>query len=116
MDKYHSTNNDQYLLTHNLIGAETFQELKDLEAMAFAARAAEFVKSKHVLTSFTEEDFKGLHQHLFQDVYSFAGEYRDVDLAKGDTQFCKAAFLSSYAKTLFNQLLHEPEWPSLALP
>lgn len=38
MDKYQSHYNDQYLLEHNLIGATTIEELKELEALAFAAR------------------------------------------------------------------------------
>lgn len=112
MDKYQSHLNDQYLLDHNLIGATTMEELKELEALAFAARAAELATKEKKWNSFSEKDFKQLHFHLFQDVYSFAGKYRTVQISKGHTRFCQTEFLNSYAKDLFEKLTNEPLWSS----
>ncbi len=110
MDKYRSTDNDLFLLENNLFGVSSFEELRELEAMAFAARAAELVREKHILESFSEQSFQKLHFHLFQDVYHFAGEYRNVQIAKGNTRFCQAEYISSYAASLFDELNNEPVW------
>jgi len=32
--------------------------------------------------------YRGVHRHLFQDVYVWAGRYRTVRIAKGDAVFC----------------------------
>lgn len=41
-----------------------------------------------------------IHKHLFQDIYSWAGQLRTVDIAKGNTLFA----LSPTLKPLFNDL------------
>ncbi|SHN30035.1 Fic/DOC family protein [Gracilibacillus kekensis] len=113
MDKYKSTDNDQFLLKNNRFGVSSFEELRDLEAMAFAARATEIVREKQFWETFSEQAFKKLHFHLFQDVYHFAGEYRNVQLAKGNTRFCQAEYIASYAADLFEELTNEPVWRSI---
>ncbi|WP_058305986.1 Fic/DOC family protein [Gracilibacillus massiliensis] len=113
MDKYRSIDNDRYLLENNLFGVSSLEELRDLEAIAFAARAAELVSEKQFLETFSEQSFKKLHFHLFQDVYKFAGEYRNVQLTKGNTRFCQAEFVASYATSLFAELNDEPAWKSV---
>lgn len=48
-------------------------------------------------------DFKHLcliHQHIFQDIYSWAGEVRKVNIAKGN-MFCLTQYIQSYAQTIF---------------
>jgi len=44
---------------------------------------------------------------LFRDVYPFAGEFRDVQLMKGQTQFCQAEFIESNLQNLCLQLQNE---------
>ena len=65
------------------------------------------------MDSFTLQDFQNLHYYLFQDIYPFAGEFRDVQLMKGNTRFCQVQFLKDYAIDLFLQLNEEPFWNSL---
>ena len=48
----------------------------------------------------TTEGLKQIHQFLFQDVFDFAGEIRDVDLAKGNFRFAPAMYLSDILKTI----------------
>ncbi|MGE7914389.1 Fic family protein [Lysinibacillus xylanilyticus] len=60
------------------------------------------------IKSFHLQDFKNLHTHLFQDIYPFAGHFRDVQLMKGSTRFCQFQFINSYASDLFYQLNNEP--------
>ncbi|MFD2131745.1 hypothetical protein ACFSKI_11055 [Pseudogracilibacillus auburnensis] len=38
----------------------------------------ELEREQYSIDSFNEKSFKKLHYHLFQDIYSFAGQFRDV--------------------------------------
>ena len=44
-----------------------------------------------------------VHKHIFQDVYTWAGELRAVDIAKGNL-FCKVQFIEAVAKDIFLNL------------
>lgn len=47
---------------------------------------------------------KLLHQKLFKDIYSWAGEVRSVDISKGDTRFCATHRIEPEAEKLFHAL------------
>lgn len=113
MGKYNEQENDKYILESNLLGIKTMEELEEAEAFVFSLRAAELERKETIIDSFNEEQFKKLHYHLFQDIYPFAGQFRDVQLIKGSTRFCQAQFISTYSSDLFNQLKKEREWNSL---
>lgn len=38
---------------------------------------------------------RAIHRHLFQDVYEWAGELREVEIAKGGSQFMSRRFIGS---------------------
>lgn len=48
----------------------------------------------------TTEGLKQIHRYLFQDVFPFAGEIRDVDLSKGNFRFAPAMYLEDTLKTI----------------
>src|SRR5699024_10766700 len=56
------------------------------------------------------DNFKKIHEFLFQDVYPFAGEFRDVQLMKGQTRFCQDEFIESNLQKLCLQLQNEHNW------
>lgn len=113
MGKYNEQDNDGYLLKTNLLGIKTIEELKEAEAFAFSIRATELERQEYQLRSNTIDTLKGLHFHLFQDIYPFAGKFRDVQLMKGNTRFCQVQYLESYALDLFGKLIKEQTWRSL---
>lgn len=113
MGKYNEQNNDDYLLKNNLLGITSYEELEEAEAFVFSLRAAELEQQKYSINSFTLDSFKKLHRHLFQDIYPFAGQFRDVQLMKGTTRFCQAQYISTYASELFSKLHEEQAWDSL---
>lgn len=47
---------------------------------------------------------KKIHAVLFSDLYAWAGELRQVDIAKGDTRFCTFRRIEIEANKLFAQL------------
>lgn len=50
---------------------------------------------------------------MFQDIYPFAGQFRNVQLKKKGTLFCQFQYLNDYATDLFLQLEKEPFWTSI---
>ena len=113
MEKYNFGNDEPYLLARNLVGAQNLEELAIAEQFAFTVRALQFEKGEYQLERFTVETFTELHRHLFQDIYSFAGEIRDVNMSKGNTRFCQMQFIDVELTRFFKELAGEPEWPNL---
>lgn len=56
---------------------------------------------------FNFEYLKNIHKYIFQDVYSWAGEIRNVDISKGNSLFCKSEYIESYASDVFRNLKRE---------
>lgn len=44
-----------------------------------------------------------IHQYIFQDLYTWAGQIRTVDIAKGNL-FCKVEFIHSMSDEIFSKL------------
>jgi len=55
-------------------------------------------------TILDETYFINLHKKTFESLYDFAGVYRDVNMSKGESQFCLAQYLHSESKRIFNEL------------
>jgi len=51
--------------------------------------------------------FINLHKKTFESLYDFAGVYRDVNMSKGESQFCLAQYLHSESKRIFTELKDE---------
>lgn len=63
--------------------------------------------------SFDLVHFRAIHRHIFQDVYSWAGEIRTVAISKGDTMFALPQYVESYGNQLFAQLQAEGQLKGL---
>ena len=58
---------------------------------------------KGIINEFELGTFKGLqqiHRYIFQDVFSFAGKIRSVNLAKGNFRFAPLLFLEENLKII----------------
>lgn len=51
--------------------------------------------------------FRAIHKHLFQDVYAWAGEYRAINISKGQSSFAKAPILDPLGEAIFGKLARE---------
>lgn len=74
------------------------------EELASKKRALELFQSGKI-NDFEVGTTKGLqqiHHYLFQDVFDFAGQLRDVDLSKGNFRFAPAIYLKDTLKTIDN--------------
>lgn len=113
MAKYNIDDNDKYLIENNKLQIQGIEELEAAEALAFSIRSLEIERDEYMIESFELKNFMKLHHHLFQDIYHFAGEFRDVQLIKGTTRFCQFQYINSYAERLFEELNKEKNWHSL---
>jgi cell filamentation protein len=68
----------------NRLGLRDQAELSAFEAEISSARADEPLP----LGDLDFAHYRTIHHHLFQDVYSWAGDIRTVRLAKGGNPFC----------------------------
>lgn len=103
----------QYLLAQNLVSAKNFNELEIAEQFGFTVRALQFEQGEYQVTSFSSKSLVALHLHLFQDIYNFAGEFRDVQLVKGQTRFCQMQYIHSELERVFNELAEEKSWETI---
>lgn len=55
---------------------------------------------------FDYKHLKAIHKYIFQDIYSWAGKERKVDIAKGN-MFCNVMFLPQQANRIFSELTNE---------
>ncbi|MFJ8263363.1 Fic/DOC family protein [Rummeliibacillus sp. NPDC094406] len=113
MEKYNTEDNEEYLLKTNLLGIQNLDQLEEAEAFSFSIRALQIEQGSYTIGDFTLNAFLDLHKHLFQDIYTFAGQFRDVQLMKGTTRFCQFQHLHSYSTDLFQQIIDEAPWNSL---
>lgn len=67
----------------NSFGVEDAVALAQLEFVATAGRILQI----HLRSQDADLDVRSLHQHVFGDVYAWAGEPRIVELRKGDSAF-----------------------------
>lgn len=114
MQRYNFGADDDYLLKNNKLGITTIEQLERAEQYAFMIRALQVETERYTIKQLTKQSFCALHHHLFQDIFTFAGEFRDVQLSKGNTRFCQAQFLDVMADELFAEMRREGNWETTA--
>ena len=107
-DKYGITNdpacypNSTVLVNH--LGIRDAEELAEVEKALTESRAALFEPD---FSAFDLATLQAIHRHLFQDIYPWAGELRTVDISKGNTRFCTAAYIEKETNKLLRKLENE---------
>ena len=90
------------ILLNNKLGINDARELAHEEERLTKKRALELYDNK-ILDTFDVGTFAGLkaiHGYLFQDVYDFAGQIRNVNIAKGNFRFAPVLYLDSALKSI----------------
>lgn len=82
------------------------EELTRFENAVTTARLAQ-LKLHEVKGNFDLEHLRKIHQHIFQDVYPFAGKIRDENIAKENFSFANAQYIEPQANQLFRDLMKE---------
>ena len=48
-----------------------------------------------------------IHRHLYQDIFDWAGDIREIDIYQGDTRFCHFAYIEKEGNALLQDLEEE---------
>jgi cell filamentation protein len=84
----------------NRLGLKDGQELSEAETAFVDARA----KAGLPFGRFSLTHYRACHRWLFGDLYEWAGHYRTVRLAKGQSVFCFPEHIDGQMRTLFKDL------------
>jgi cell filamentation protein, protein adenylyltransferase len=87
----------------NIPGIRNQKTLDRFEADRVGQRSLELIEQP-LSGSF---DVAHLHRYLFQDVYEWAGCFRTVDIAKGNSYFAHVPYIQSALEGLFEKLSEE---------
>jgi cell filamentation protein len=81
------------------------QTLLDQAERDVTALTIHTIKLSH--PPFTLQSLCHIHYCLFNELYSWAGQIRDISISKGETRFCQPAFILREAEKLFAKLACE---------
>jgi cell filamentation protein len=116
MTKY--SNSDHYLdpqtgILKNLLNITSEEELENAEATFASIRSYEMAQNP-IRGNFDLEHLKAIHRYMFKDLYAWAGECRDIDIAKGDNFFAHHIHIEAAAKAIFDKLAKEKHLTGLS--
>ena len=90
----------------NIPGIRNQEILDRFEADRVGQRSLELIE-RPLSGLFDIEHLQGIHRYLFQDVYEWAGDFRTVDIAKGNSYFAHVPYIESTLKGVFGELSEE---------
>ncbi len=90
----------------NLADIRDENRLNQFESDHFFARLLELHENP-IRGSFDSDHLRHVHRYVFQDVYAWAGEFRSVPIAKGNSFFARPEHIRAELQKLFHQLAGE---------
>lgn len=103
-------------IPHNKLGITDSVELHELESELLVEAYQIFSGELEDSILFDENYFKSLHRRTFSDLYDWAGEYRQFNIAKGGSRFCLGAYVASSSKKLFAEFAQKNYLKNQGLP
>lgn len=107
--KYEESDNKYcYPGTNILINKLNIKNQKELEYAERELTALRIydLEMHPVKGNFDLKHLQAIHRYIFQDLYDWAGEIRQVDISKGNL-FCKFQFIKGYGDDIFKKLQKE---------
>lgn len=89
----------------NKLNIHDFQKLQNAERDLTARRLLQLYDHP-IKANFDYQHLKLIHRYIFQDIYTWAGKERTVDIAKSN-MFCNVMFLTDQATEIFEKLKRE---------
>ena len=89
----------------NKLGIQNPDKLHEVERKLTALRIYDLTR-KPIQGKFDLKHLCDIHFFIFQDLYTWAGSLRKVDIAKGN-MFCKVMFLEDQAQVIFGAIRKE---------
>lgn len=91
----------------NLLNIREAKQLEQYEADATSIRQTGLEVLQKPTGRFTKSHLKQIHFTIFQDVYPFAGRFRQEDIWKQDTFFCKCEYIDENIESVLLRLKEE---------
>lgn len=85
----------------NRLGIRDRPTLQRVEARVVEVRRVELLRSADPAIDVDLSGLRGVHAHLFRDLYDWAGELRSVDTTKPGSVFARAVHLRTAAEEVF---------------
>ena len=82
------------------------KKLEEIERKIVLAKLYE-LRQNHQIGNFDVSHFVGIHRFLFEDIYPFAGLFRNENIAKGNFSFAEWEYIEDQLKKLLDQLKEE---------
>jgi cell filamentation protein len=90
----------------NLRGIRDPNSLSQFEAESTTRRIVQLIHSP-VKCRFDTVCVRAIHKHMFQDVYSWAGQFRTVNISKSGPPFAASAFIEPALEGILRKLSEE---------
>jgi cell filamentation protein len=84
----------------------TAPELERFERFAVANASL----NRAPMRTFTNDEFKAIHQHLFADVYIWAGRIRDYATGRGEAPFCLPEYINANLDRIFTAIVRRMDF------
>lgn len=109
MNRYNSVDRYCYPGTDVLINKENITDAAKLEIIegAYSRDRIQELTMNPIEGNFDLKHLQKIHHYIFQDIYPFAGQIRDLNIIKGNTTFCASLYIKSSADELFSSLKNE---------
>jgi cell filamentation protein len=91
---------------HNHFGISDYNRLQPIEAPLVAKRGIE-LEDLGVTGKFDSAHLRSIHRYLFQDVFPWAGEFRVVNISKGNSNFGPAMHIAGALADALDKLRRE---------
>ena len=82
------------------------KKLEEIERKIVLAKLYELRQNRQI-GNFDVAHFVGIHKFLFEDIYPFAGLFRNENIAKGNFSFAEWEYIEDELKKLLDQLKEE---------
>jgi len=106
--KYKVQSSDVYIndtdVPINKLNIDDSVEIHELEKELIKEAYKIFYDELNENTLFNETYFIELHRRTFEALYAWAGIYRDLNMAKGESRFCQGMYVQSESKKIFEAL------------
>jgi cell filamentation protein len=96
----------------NFLGISNFEILTKIERV-FVHKRLRQLANMPITGDFDVAHLRTIHRDIFQDVFPWAGEFRVVNLSKGDSDFGLAIYIGSALEELLNKLKRESHLKTL---
>ncbi|MDX3001598.1 Fic family protein [Kribbella solani] len=98
----------------NKLGIKNERELEKAEYRLRAMRQAQLDRSEvEIPRTFDQAHLRAIHRHLLQDVYDWAGEFRDVGMGKDEKNFAYPYRIPELLDAVRERMIETQEWSTV---